>query len=204
MKQATVDHTKIIGTGIKWNDPDFNYTNNAVYWSDYNYQSLGSMNVNWGRARDRIPNASIFGTEISPNDVNQGSLGDCYFLASCSATAEFNSRFSRAFVTQTYPAEGIVVMRGRVLGVEKTIAVDDWFPFYTWSNSMLYFAKQSPSGGLWAPFLEKAWAKLNGNYEIVEGGWGHEVLRFITGAPTESYYKGWNWATVDEAWSVIS
>lgn len=30
------------------------------------------------------------------------------------------------------------------------------------------------------------------------------MLRFITGAPTQSYYKGWNWATSDEAWSILS
>lgn len=95
-------------------------------------------------------------------------------------------------------------MRGRVLGLEKEIAIDDYLPFYTWNKSLPYFAKQSPSGGMWASFLEKAWAKVNGNFEIVEGGWGHEVMRFITGAPTQSYYKGYNWATADEAWNILS
>ncbi len=112
-----------------------------MYWSDNNLHSLAGRAVDWGRARERIPNASIFGTEITPNDVDQGALGDCYFLASCSAAAEFNSRFSRAFVTTTYPEEGIIVMRARVLGVEKTIAIDDYLPFYTWNKSLLYFAK---------------------------------------------------------------
>jgi hypothetical protein len=141
MKKPTVDHTQIVGKGVKWTDPDFSHIDNAMYWSDANLYSLNAAPVNWARARDRIPNASIFGTEINPNDVDQGALGDCYFLASCSATAEFNSRFSRAFVTTTYPQEGIIVMRARILGVERTIAIDDYLPFYTWDTSSLFFAK---------------------------------------------------------------
>ena len=41
--------------------------------------------------------------------------------------------------------------------------------------------------------MEKIWAKVNGNYEMIEGGWGSEPIRFLTGAPTTSYYKGQNW-----------
>lgn len=70
MKKPVVDHTSIIGKGVKWNDPDFSYVDNAMYWSDYNYKSLAGAGVSWGRARDRISGASIFGKEINPNDIS--------------------------------------------------------------------------------------------------------------------------------------
>lgn len=36
---------------------------------------------------------------------------------------------------------------------------------------------------MWAPILEKAWAKIKGNYEASEGGFVVSGLRAITGAP---------------------
>lgn len=40
---------------------------------------------------------------------------------------------------------------------------------------------------MWAPILEKAWAKVKGNYESAEGGFSVSGLRAITGAPTFTY-----------------
>lgn len=37
---------------------------------------------------------------------------------------------------------------------------------------------------LWGPLLEKAWAKLNGNYEQIAAGKVDHVLKALTGAPT--------------------
>jgi len=53
---------QIIGKGVKWSDPDFSHIDNAMYWSDDNRNSLGSRAVDWGRARERIANATIFGS----------------------------------------------------------------------------------------------------------------------------------------------
>lgn len=36
---------------------------------------------------------------------------------------------------------------------------------------------------MWAPILEKAWAKVKGNFEMTEGGFNVSGLRAITGAP---------------------
>lgn len=52
--------------------------------------------------------------------------------------------------------------------------------------------------------MEKIWSKASGNYEMVEAGWAHEALRFLTGAPTTSYYKGSNWNDALTAWGIIS
>lgn len=53
-------------------------------------------------------------------------------------------------------------------------------------------------------FLEKAWAKASGNYEQIVAGWSAESVRFITGAPTTSYYKRTTWTSAAQAWDIIS
>lgn len=42
----------------------------------------------------------IFPSTPSPDDIAQGSLGDCYFVCSLSALAEFPERVKKLFVSQ--------------------------------------------------------------------------------------------------------
>lgn len=178
-----------------------------VYWTDFPYNSLNTAynkSYTWDRVRNRISNATLFGSGITPNGVFQGQVGDCYFLASCSAAAEYPARIQQSFVTQNYTAEGIIVVRALVLGRPTDIYVDDYLPFYNWTTpkNFLFFAANGTDGGMWSVFLEKVWAKASGNYEIIEGGWSAEVLRFLTGAPTVSYYKNYNWMNATQAWDI--
>ena len=56
----------------------------------------------------------------------------------------------------------------------------------------LYFSYSNTYGVdntvMWAPLLEKAWAKLKGNYEISAGGLITNGYQTLSGAPTFSYY----------------
>ena len=59
----------------------------------------------WKRARD-FSSAKVSGNEpelfkggIDPNDIKQGMLGDCYFVASLATLAEWPDRVKRIFVS---------------------------------------------------------------------------------------------------------
>jgi len=41
---------------------------------------------------------------------------------------------------------------------------------------------------LWVIILEKAWAKIHGNYERIEAGESHKTMRDLTGAPAYEYF----------------
>lgn len=58
-------------------------------------------------------------------------------MCAASATGEFEKRLSDAFITKTYNSEGIVALNTYVLGIQKTITLDDFLPF---SGSSLAFA----------------------------------------------------------------
>lgn len=49
------------------------------------------------------------------------------------------------------------------------------------------FAQTSEDNGAWIPLLEKAYAKLAGNYEKTAKGWMSESMRIFTGAPSHRF-----------------
>lgn len=54
----------------------------------------------------------------------------------------------------------------------KVVVIDDYFPFEIQDfEEKLFFAKMGSDGALWGPLLEKLWAKINGNYELIQAGW---------------------------------
>ena len=58
----------------------------------------------WCRATD-FPSAQtntsrLFVGGISPNDIKQGMLGDCYFVAALATLAEWPERVEKIFVTK--------------------------------------------------------------------------------------------------------
>ena len=94
-------YSTIIGSGVKYTDSNFP-TSDAIVWSDYTTGTLTSYSTSasWDRLINRVTTASLFGTTSTPgpNDIVQGALGDCYYLSSCSATAENSVRISNNFI----------------------------------------------------------------------------------------------------------
>ena len=86
------------------------------------------------------------------------------------------------FVTKDVNAAGIYMVKMFINGNEQPVIVDDYLPCKR--NGSAAFAT-SRDGELWGSILEKAWAKLHGSYERIEAGFAENVLRDLTGAPTE-------------------
>jgi calpain-15 len=83
---------------------------------------------------------------------------------------------------------GIVGIQLFIRGKPWTITIDDYMLFDTSSSSpTLEYAQQSSGNAMWAPILEKAWAKIKGNYAQADAGFVVSGLRALTGAPTFTY-----------------
>ena len=127
---------------------------------------MNTHGVVWKRASELFSHPRVFSDGIHPNDINQGGLGDCYFLAVLSALAESEERVRNIFVTQDVNSAGIYLVKFFINGVESPVIIDDYLP--TRYNRPCY--ANSKDGELWVMLLEKAWAKLHGSYSRIESG----------------------------------
>jgi len=129
----------------------------------------------------------IYENGIEPSDVNQGYLGNCYFLASLSALAEFPERIEALFCTKEVNKAGIYAMNFFINGIKQVVIVDDLIPCRVFANSVKPIFANSKSHELWVILLEKAWAKLHGSYKRSESGYPYFSMSHITGVPSQRF-----------------
>ena len=133
---------------------------------------------------------SLFGNtyerdgRLAAYDLEQGSVGDNYLLSVAAALADRGSYIPRMFNQTKYNSEGIFTVKAFVKGRPEDITVDDLFPVYSHQPA---FAKPSMDGGWWLPLIEKAFAKVHVNYEMISSGTHAEAARFLTGSPSQEF-----------------
>ena len=124
----------------------------------------------------------IFEDDIDPNDIKQGFLPNCWFLSALSSLAERPELVRRLILTQEYNEEGIYILRICKNGEWVNVTVDDYIPCYYNAGPM--FA-HSNGNELWVLLLEKAYAKLHGNYIALKSGFSYHAMIDLSGCPTE-------------------
>lgn len=121
-------------------------------------------------------------------------------IQALAGVAEFPSLITSMFLTTTENAAGIYAIRFYIRGKPWVIAVDNELLFYNGvdsnSNRMLYFTKEANYASFWAPILEKAFAKIKGNYASANGGFLITGVRSLTGLPG-FYYSATTLGTDD-------
>ena len=126
----------------------------------------------------------LFEGEICPNDIVQGALGDCWFLASIASLAENRALVKRLFISESYNEFGIYKLRICKNGEWVIVTIDDYFPCYLNGGPMF---TSSRGNELWVLLLEKAYAKLHGNYCQLRAGFVAHGMMDLAGWPTFKY-----------------
>lgn len=153
----------------------------------------------------------IFATDPATNkevidwkQVKQGGLGTCYIKAAMSALAEYPDLVKAAFVNSAKNDEGIYTVRFYIRGKPWHVTVDDYM-LYKSADSKLTFGQLSMDGNsIWAAVLEKAWAKVKGNYFISKAGFTNNGIRALTGVPVFQYDSDDKDLTADAMYSLIN
>ena len=164
-------------------------------------QEIDPEMIEWKRIHEVMPEAKIFEDKIEFDDVKQGFLGNCYFLSAVSSLTEFPYLIYQIFRSKKENPLGYYEMVFFIDGEWQIVFVDDYFAFEKGSNN---FKFARPNGlELWVILLEKAWAKLNGGYNLTISGYSCDPLASLTGFPTEMFYMN-EQLSVNDLWEKLS
>jgi hypothetical protein len=186
--QKNIPNYCSIGAGtVPYSDPLYPATDASLYWAKMPTSGQSRpVNGPWMRLLTKQPPRTLFGTQGWLNDVQQGGLGDCYFLAAAASVAEQDAYLQTMFVNnkKTVNKAGIWAINTWVRGLPSLCVIDDRVP----GSTNPRFARPGTDGALWTILLEKCYAKTSGNYEYIgDGGWMTEAYTFLTGTPTKGY-----------------
>ncbi|PVH92682.1 cysteine proteinase, partial [Periconia macrospinosa] len=155
-------------------------------------------------------NPSFVVDGFGSSDVQQGSNGDCWFLAAVSSLCSTGGVLEKVCVARNEECGvyGFVFFRdGEWIS---TVVDDNLYLRYEdfddisevydetgekeaqyreraqTGSKALYFAKCSEQNEMWLPLLEKAYAKVHGDYSAISGGCSGEAVEDLTGGITTS------------------
>ena len=184
-----------IKNDVNFVDPEFHPNQHSLCRPEFDTHLKAECHkIMWKRPTQYL-NASqrkrlqLVRNAITPDDIDQGKLGDCWFLCAIAALAEFPKLLLNLF-SGNCPAENKVgAYRVRICkhGWWQDVIVDSYLPV---RDEKPLFAKtiEDPSE-IWVSILEKAYAKLHGSYSAIAGGTPLHALIDLTGLPGWSFHK---------------
>ena len=147
----------------------------------------GWESLKWCRVEEIYDsnNYSVFYEGIAIEDIIQGKAGDCYFLSVLGSLCKFPKLLENLFYFKEKTKEHIYGIYLYINGIKKLVLIDDCVPCFGVAFKKFAMA-QSSQNEIWVSLIEKAWAKINGNYiRIACGGTANEVFDILTEAYSE-------------------
>ncbi|KAM9789047.1 calpain-5-like [Neosynchiropus ocellatus] len=191
LKSACIKDKKL------FEDPEFPATNSSLY-----FRRAPPGVVRWKRPGEISSDPHLFVEGISAHDLNQGIVGNCWFVAACSCLALKPNLWKKVIPDwkeqewdPKHPEDyaGIFHFQFWIFGEWVDVVVDDRLPTI---NGELIYCHSKDNNEFWSALLEKAYAKLAACYESLEGGnTGDAVVDFsgavaeAIGLEKEGYYK---------------
>jgi hypothetical protein len=125
-------------------------------------------------------------TGPSPDDVKQGYIGDCYFLASLASIAKVKPTIIRNDITSV--GDGTYTVKFTSGTKVEYVRVDADLP--TWSDGQLAYAGLGKDDCTWVAVMEKAYAEFRTHahsYASIDGGWMSDAFGAL-GLPSKSIF----------------
>uniref|UniRef100_A0A8C5D285 Calpain 5a n=1 Tax=Gadus morhua TaxID=8049 RepID=A0A8C5D285_GADMO len=172
--------------GRLFEDPLFPAADRSLFYED---NSIGR--VTWKRPKELCSDPHLFVDGLSAHDLHQGQLGNCWFVAACSSLASREALWQKVipdWKDQEWEAEkpeayaGIFHFRFWRFGDWVDVVVDDRLPTV---NDQLVYGHSNDPNEFWSALVEKAYAKMFGCYEALDGGNTADALVDFTGGVSE-------------------
>ncbi|XP_062594364.1 calpain-A-like [Saccostrea cucullata] len=147
----------------------------------------GLRTVIWKRPTELSRNPKFIVKNATRFDLDQGYLGNCWFIAGAALVATKKKLLERVVpqdqeFDRTYA--GIFHFNFWWYGKWVEVVIDDYLP--TDGYRLIYARNREEPNEFWAALLEKAYAKLRGCYEGVDGGKLQDSVVDLTGGISET------------------
>ncbi|XP_039573141.1 calpain-13 isoform X2 [Passer montanus] len=137
--------------------------------------------IQWKRPTELQRNPYLIMDGVSRFDIMQGEIGDCWMLAALGSLT-----LRKQFLENVLPKDqgfqedyaGIFHFRFWQYGEWVDVVIDDRLPFL---NGRYLSVHPRTSNEFWPSLLEKAYAKLQGSYQNLNGGYLSDALVDFTG-----------------------
>jgi len=173
--------------GVPWTDHTFPANESSIGLQKS--RELGR--IEWRRAADLSDRPQLVTSGVGRHDVVQGKLGNCWFVAASSVLAGVPKLWERV-VPDSKDQDWDPNLPDRYSGVFRfhfwrfgswlEVLVDDLIPT---RNGVPVFTYSRDSNEFWSALLEKAYAKIHGSYEALDGGNLSDALVDFTGGVSE-------------------
>ena len=159
----------------EWILPEGNIETDIIDWDKFD----------WARVEEIFRSGYlIYDDEISIDDIIQGRICDCYFLSALGSLCIYPELVKQLFYSKEITKEHLYGIYLYIHGKKKLVLVDDYLPCK--GEFIRCAMSRSCKNELWVSLIEKAWAKVNGQYiRIGGGGTINEAFNVLTEAYSE-------------------
>jgi len=170
--------------GELFQDPEFPPTNKSLFYSKQD------KDIEWKRPKElcKVPKLVVEG--VTCDDLNEGELGNTWFVSACSSLAQEPKMWAKVipdvkdqeWTDDDGKYAGIFHFQFWRYGRWLDVVIDDLLPT---KNGKLIFCHSKSRNEFWSALLEKAYAKLYGDYESLSAGFTADALVDFTGGIAE-------------------
>eukprot|EP00929_Paragymnodinium_shiwhaense_P013930 TRINITY_DN12177_c0_g2_i1.p1 TRINITY_DN12177_c0_g2~~TRINITY_DN12177_c0_g2_i1.p1 ORF type:complete len:608 (+),score=105.24 TRINITY_DN12177_c0_g2_i1:190-2013(+) len=158
-------------------------------------QSLGTWMPGRGQGVADVPSMKLL-DEVTPGDINQGGVGNCWLLSAIAALADFKGAMRHIFKnTPDLEARPLadfnkytVTLYDLPTWEPRDVVVDERLCCRPTEQKLLG-ASPGPTGETWVCYLEKAVALHCGGWDKIEGGQCTQAWRLLTGCREQYTFK---------------